>query len=184
MKLLTGLLMLAAAGAASAQSLDKPLLLVAAPELVGFYRQAVLLVVSKGDGHVGFMINRATRTTVASAFPKEPELAKVAEPVFLGGPTDAQSMYAVVRRDPGEGARRLFGELFVTVSGRTVDRIMRESPREARYFAGYAAWDPAELAEEIERGEWLVTEAREGVLFGADPDAIWAELLGRLQSTF
>lgn len=184
MRVLIGCLVLTTALAVSAQSLDKPVLLVAAPELAGFYRQAVLLVVPKGDGHVGFMINRVTRTTVASAFPKEPELAKVVAPIFLGGPTNAQSMYAVVRRDPGEGSRKLFGEVFVTVSGKTVDRIMRESPGEARYFAGYAVWDAAELVEEIERGEWLVTEAHEGVLFGADPDAVWAELVGRIQSTF
>ena len=175
--------MLLAAGGAAAQNLTQPLLLVAAPERAGLYREAVLVVVPKGDGHVGFMINRTTRTTVASAFPNEPELAKVVEPVYLGGPRSAQSMYAVVRRDPGEGSRHLFGDVYVTVSGKTVDRILRDAPGEARYFAGYAAWDAKELAQEIERGDWLVAEAREGVLFG-NPHTVWRELIARIQTTF
>ena len=184
MKLLLAFLMLMAAGAAGAQSLNQAMFLVAAPERTGLYSEAVLVVVPKGDGHVGFMINRATRTTVASAFPNEPELAKVVEPVYLGGPRSAQSMYAVVRRDPGEGSRRLFGEVFVTVSGKTVDRILRDSPQEARYFAGYAAWDPTELAGEIDRGDWLVAEARESVLFGVEPQVMWRELMARIHNTF
>src|SRR5207244_7066509 len=70
----------------------------------------------------------------------------------------AQSLYAVLRRDPGDGSRKLFGDVFVTVSGATVDRILRESPHEARYFAGFAAWDAGELAREIGEGDWRSEE--------------------------
>ena len=173
-----------AAFAARAQTLDRPLLVVASPEATGFFSRAVMVVVPQGDGHVGFMINRATRTTVASAFPDEPDSAKVIEPIYLGGPREAQSMYAVLRRDPGEGSRKLFGDVFVTVSGATVDRILKESPREARYFAGFAAWDAGELAREIGEGDWLVTEAQESALFHQHPDALWGELLKRIRSTY
>ena len=129
-----GCVLAGASSSAHPQSLDRPLLVVASPEATGFFSRAVMVVVPQGDGHVGFMINRATRTTVASAFPDEPDSAKVIEPIYLGGPREAQSMYAVLRRDPGEGSRKLFGDVFVTVSGATVDRILKESPREARYF--------------------------------------------------
>ena len=178
-----GCLIAAAAFEARAQSLDKPMLLVASPDTTGFYSRAVMVVVPKGDGHVGFMINRGTRTTIASAFPNEPEMVKVLEPIYLGGPRDAQSMYAVVRRDPGEGSRRLFGDVFVTISGKTVDRIIQESPGEARYFAGFAAWDAGELAGEIKQGDWLLTAADEATLFHQQPAAIWAELVERIQNT-
>jgi len=176
--------LVAAACAAQAQSLERPLLVVASPENTGFYRGAVLVVVPKAEGHVGFMINRATHITVASAFPDEPHSAKVVEPIYLGGPREAQSLYAVLRRDPGEGSRRLFGDVFVTVSGETVDRILTETPREARYFAGYAAWDAGDLAREIGEGEWLVTEPDESVLFHPHPAALWPELVKRIGRTF
>src|SRR5207244_11944561 len=96
----------------------------------------------------------------------------------------AQSLYAVLRRGPGDGSRKLFGDVFVTVSGATVDRILRESPHEARYFAGFAAWDAGELAREIGEGDWLVTEAQESALFHQHPDALWGELLKRIRSTY
>ena len=171
-------------GAARAQSLDTPMLVVAAPGTAGFYSRAVMLVVPKDGGHVGFMINRATRTTVASAFPGEAVAAGVLEPIFLGGPRDAQQMYAVLRRDPGEGSRRLFGNVYVTVSGKTVDRILAESPGEARYFAGFVAWGRGELAREVGEGAWLITEADETVLFHPQPDALWPQLVKRLGKTF
>jgi putative transcriptional regulator len=182
--IVVGGLVLAAAFAAHAQGPDKPVLLVASPEKAGFYSGAVMIVVPKGEGHVGFMINRASRTTVASAFPDEPDMAKVADPVYLGGPRAAQSMYAVVRRDPGEGSRKLFGDVFVTVSGKTVDRVIHEWPGEARFFAGYAAWDAGELAEQIGEGDWLLAEPDETLLFQQDPAAMWARLVQRIQNTF
>jgi putative AlgH/UPF0301 family transcriptional regulator len=176
--------MVAAVCAARGEGLNKPVLLVATPETVGPYSGAVLVVVPKGEGHVGFMINRASRTTVASAFPEEPEMANVADPIYLGGPKASQSMYAVLRRDPGEGARNLFGDVFVTISGKTVDRIIKQWPGEARYFAGYKAWEPGELAEEIGDGEWLLAQPDESLLFEPNTDALWAGLVERIQNTF
>ena len=183
-KWLVGGLLAAAAFTAPAQDLDKPVLLVAAPETTGLYEGAVVVVVPKNGGHVGFMLNRGTRQTVASAFPNEPVSAKVIEPIYLGGPKAATQMYAVLRRDPGEGARRLFGDVFVTVSGATVDRILVESPAEARYFAGFVAWDAGELQEQVAEGEWLVTPAEESTLFHPQPDAMWADLMERIRNTF
>jgi putative transcriptional regulator len=179
-RLVAGCAIAGAAFAVSAQGLDKPVLLVASPQTAGFYSHAVVVVMPGGEGHVGFIINRATRTTVASAFPEEPDSAKVLEPIYLGGPRAAQSLYAVVRRDPGEGSRKLFGDAFLTVSGKTLDRIIRESPHEARFFAGFAVWDAGELAREIGRGDWLTAEPEEALLFHPNPDAMWSALAERI----
>jgi putative transcriptional regulator len=182
-RLAAGCLLLAAAIGAHAQALDKPLLLIAAPAQQGFYSEAVLVVVPTPEGHAGFMINRATHTSVASAFPAEPDMAKVVDPIYLGGPHEAQHMYAVVRRDPGEGARRLFDDVFVTVSGATVDRVIRQWPGEARFFAGFAAWEPGELEQEIRAGEWFVAEPQGAQIFTLQPDEMWSQLLRRINST-
>src|SRR5512138_3492496 len=100
-----GCLIAAGTLSARADGLDKPFLLVATPQTTGFYSRAVLFVMPKGAEQVGFIINRVTRTTVAAAFPDEPQSAKVDEPIYLGGPRNRQALFAVVRKDPGEGSR-------------------------------------------------------------------------------
>jgi putative transcriptional regulator len=157
--------------------------LVAPPTADGIYSQAVLVVVPNNGGHAGFIINRVTHTTVARAFPDEPDMAKVIDPIYFGGPNDAQRMYAVVRRDPGEDARKLFDDVFVTIGSAAVDRVIRQWPGEARFFAGYAAWEPGELAQEIRDGEWLVAEPRAAQIFSLQPDDLWLQLLQRIRST-
>jgi putative transcriptional regulator len=184
-----GCLIAAGTFSARAQDLDKPFLLVASPQTKGFYSRAVVFVMPKGAErvggaeHVGFVINRVTRTTVAAAFPDEPHSAKVDEPIYLGGPTSPQALYAVVRNDPGAGSRRLFGEIFLAVSNDALDRVIRESPQKARYFAGFATWGPGELKREIARGAWFTAEADEGMLFHTHPAYMWAALQPRPQAT-
>jgi len=178
-----GYLIAAGSFSARAQGLDQPLLLVASPQTTGFYSRAVILVMPQGAEHVGFIINRATRTTVAAAFPDEPDAVKVAEPIYLGGPRATQALFAVVRNDPGEGSRRLFGDVFLAVGSDTLDRIIRESPQKARYFAGFATWGPGELAREIGRGAWSIAEPDEGMLFHSHPAYIWSALQQHLQAT-
>jgi putative transcriptional regulator len=161
----------------------KPILLIASPAMQGFYSEATVLVIPKKDGHVGFILNRASRATLASAFPGEANAAALADPIYFGGPEAMKSMYAVVRSDPGEGSRRLFGDVFVTVSGKTVDRIIEQRPHEARYFAGFIAWDAGELSKEIDGGQWLMAEPDEATLFRKDTDTMWSELVERLKNT-
>lgn len=178
-----GCLIAAGTLAARAQDLERPFLLVASPQTTGFYSRAVLLVLPKGAEHVGFIINRVTRTTVAAAFPGEPHSAKVDEPIYLGGPTNTQALYAVVHGDPGEGSRRLFGELFVAVGSDALDRVIRESPHNARYFAGFATWGPGELQREIARGAWFTAEADAGWLFHPHASDMWGALQPRSQAS-
>lgn len=166
------------------RKLDQPMILVAAPGVKGLYSRAVMMVVPKGTGHVGFMINRATSSTVANAFPGDELAAKVIEPIYLGGPVGSQSLYAVVRNDRGEGSRQLFGDVYVTVSGETVDRVLKETPHDARYFAGYVSWDEGELGEQIWQGEWLYTDAEASLMFHPQPEALWGYLAGRLTETY
>lgn len=182
--LAAGLISIAAIAPNAAHAEEgKPILLVASPAMQGFYSEATILVLPKKGGHVGFIINRASRTTLASAFPDEARSAKLADPIYLGGPEAMKSMYAVVRSDPGEGSRRLFGDVFVTVSAKTVDRIIEQRPHEARYFAGFVTWEEGELSKEIEAGQWLTAEPDEATLFRRDTDTMWRDLVERVKNT-
>jgi len=89
----------------------------------------------------------------------------------------------VVRNDPGVGSRRLLGEIFLAVGSDALDRVIRESPQEARYFAGFATWGPGELEGEIARGAWFTAEADERMLFHPQPGTLWSALQQQPQAT-
>ena len=179
-KFLIAGLLIAAACTTSAQELDRPLLLVAAPDLQGLYNRTALLVVPAAGGqHLGFIINRATDVKLATLFPEHAPSAEVADPVYFGGPEMVSAIFAIVRRDPGVPALHLFGDLFVTGNGAAVDRIIETTPNEARYFAGFVGWQPGELAKELEAGFWYVNEPDAALLFSKDPAGMWEELLKR-----
>ena len=174
------LLLALAACAAHAQSLDQPLLLVASPELQGAYSRTALLVFPMRGQHAGFILNRSTDVKLASVFPDHPPSAKVADPIYFGGPEMMDSLFAVVRTNPGEASLRLINELFVTADADTVDRIIEHTPNDARYFAGFVGWKPGELAAEIEKGFWYVADIDAAVVFTRDTGTMWEDLVQRL----
>ena len=76
---------------------------------------------------------------------------------------------------------RLLDDLFVTANAETVDRIIEQSPNDARYFAGFVGWQPGELAKELEAGFWHVAEPDAALLFSKDTAAMWEELVRRVR---
>jgi putative transcriptional regulator len=174
------LLLLFAACAARAEDLGRPLLLVASPALQGAYSRTALLVFPMRGQHAGFILNRSTDVKLASVFPEHAPSAKVADPIYFGGPEMVDSLFALVRKDPGSGSVRVLGDLFVTAEAETLDRIIEETPNDARYFAGFVGWRPGELAKEIEAGYWYVDDLDAAQVFRKDPATMWEELVERL----
>ena len=177
--ILVGLLALTAC-AARAEDHGKAQLLVATPELQGLYSRTALLVAPLKGQHVGFILNRATELTLATLFPDHAPSAKVVDPLYFGGPEMVGAIFAVVRSNPGEAAVPLFDDLFVTASAQAVDRIIEQTPNDARYFVGFVGWRPGELAKEIESGYWYVTDADAALVFSKDTGAMWEDLVKRL----
>ena len=183
--LAAAILLFLALGAARAQVLDRAVVLVAQPDLHGVYSRTVLLVVPAAHGqHLGFILNRVTDVKLGNLFPEHAPSGKVVDPVYFGGPEMMQSIFAVVRRKDVEDMRgspslHLFGDLFVAGDAVTVDRIIEQTPNDARYFAGFVGWQRGELAKELDSGFWHVTEPDEKLLF-RDPAGMWEELRKRL----
>ncbi|HSA90559.1 MAG TPA: YqgE/AlgH family protein [Burkholderiales bacterium] len=180
-KVLFAGLLIAAACAARSQDIDRPLLLVATPDLEGLYSRTALLVVPAANGqHIGFIINRATEVKLATLFPEHAPSAKVVDPVYFGGPEMVGAIFAMVRRDPGVPALHLFGDLFVTGNGPAVDRIIEQTPNDARYFTGFVGWQAGELAKELESGFWYVTDPDAALPFSDETGGMWEQLLKRV----
>ena len=145
-----------------------------------YSRTALLVVPAAGGQHFGFILNRATELKLATLFPEHAPSAKVADPVYFGGPEMLGSIFAIVQRDPGGPALHLFGDLFVTGNGAAVDRIIEKTPNDARYFVGFVGWERNELAKELEAGFWYVTEPDAALLFKKDAGGMWEELVKRV----
>jgi putative transcriptional regulator len=166
---------------ARAEDLSKPLLLVASPSLQGPYTHTALLVVPMGNKHVGFILNRSTETRMSSAFPEHAPSAKVVDPIYFGGPEASDALFALVPRDPGQPSIHLFGDVYMTASGKSIDRIIETTPNDARYFAGFVGWMPDELQAEIAKGFWYVGDPEASVVFRKDAgEEMWSDLSKRL----
>ena len=179
-QLLVAILLILGASASDAQDLGKPLVLVAKPELQGPYNHTALLVVPMDGRHIGFILNRATEVKLGSLFPGHAPSAKVADPVYFGGPERVNAIFAVVARNPGAPSVRLFGDLHVTAQAEVVDRIIEQTPNDARYFAGFVGWRPGELAAELEAGYWYTADPDATLVFSDDAGTMWEALIERL----
>lgn len=128
--------LLLCAGLVHAQDASRPMLLVAQPHLQGPYAGTALVVVPLGDKHVGFILNRATQTSLATAFPDHGPSKQVSDPIFFGGPEAADALFAVLRRDPGKPSIHMFGDVHMTGNGKAPKK---PGDREARRGTGIAA---------------------------------------------
>ncbi|MGH8687712.1 MAG: YqgE/AlgH family protein [Burkholderiales bacterium] len=171
-------------GAAQAQGLDSEAVLLVAHPLFGDldYRQTVILAAPRpGGGHVGVILNRPTRRSLASLFPEHEPSKKVVEPVYYGGPFKRTALVCLVRAEaiPGKDSVTMMSHLYMAFHADTIDHIIETTPNAARYYVGYVEWQPGELLEEVERGLWHVLDADPEVIFRKDTEGMWEELLHR-----
>lgn len=160
---------------------DEAVVLVAAPALRDpDYRQAVVIAVPiEGDRHLGVIVNRPTRRSLSSLFPEHEPSKKVVEPVYFGGPMSRGAVVAVVKteKDLGRGSIGLTKEMFLAMTVNIVDKVIEETPNNARYFVGYIVWRPGELRLEIDRKLWHVVNADPDIVFRKDTNGLWEEMM-------
>jgi putative AlgH/UPF0301 family transcriptional regulator len=104
------------------------------------------------------------------------------DPVYLGGPTAAGLIFAMVRRPDSPGGKSLavMPGLFVAFDTAVVDRIIESESDHARFMTGLVTWQPGELRAEIEAGAWYVLEP-DPALVMRKPDGLWEDLVRRSQ---
>ena len=165
---------------AAAADLDGPVILVAKRQLQDrFYGATILVVRPIGqEQHIGFIVNRPSQVTLGQLFPQHAPSRKVPEPVFVGGPINSESIFALVQtsKNPGGRSVRLSDNLFVVIDGKLVDDVIEKDPSHARFVAGLVAWRSGELDEEIKRGAWYVLAADSGLVLRR-PEGLWEELV-------
>lgn len=181
---LSGLTTLARAQdtAESSAVIEEPntVILVAAPNLAEpVYRQTVLIVTAiEGGRFIGIMLNRPTRRSLSSLFPEHGPSKAVVEPVFFGGPMSRSAIFALAKSPQGSGTGSipLMKNLHLVITGSVVDKVIEETPNDARYYVGNVMWRPGELQDELRRGVWSVHNANPDIVFNKDPIHLWEEM--------
>jgi putative AlgH/UPF0301 family transcriptional regulator len=183
LSLLSAIALALTASLAWSSDLTETVLLVAKRNLKDrVYGSTILIARPLGDErHVGFIVNKPTNVTLGKLFPKHAPSQKVVDPVYLGGPTGPEVIFAMIKGKESPGGRSLLMApgLYVAFDTAVVDRIIESQPQQARFFAGMVLWQPMELAEEVKRGLWYVLQPEPDILLRKSTDGLWEELVGR-----
>jgi putative transcriptional regulator len=167
--------------AAAQEAAGEPLILVAKPALRdNLYGATILVAKPMGNNqHIGFIVNKPTRVTLAKLFPEHVPSRKVAEPVFLGGPVNSETIFALVQRkdSPGSRSMQISADLYLAHERDIVDRIIETEADHARFFAGLVLWRPGELDTEIRRGFWYVMDSDSSLVLRRSTQGLWEELV-------
>lgn len=168
--------------------LEPPLLLLATPQVLDpFFRQSVVLLLQHSDeGSLGFIINRTTGIRVAEILDglEIPWEGDEAEAAFFGGPVQPHLGTVLFHRGAEDSivvdhqaVTELIPGLLMTQHVGTLAELAAAPPGFFRFVLGYSGWGEGQLAEELERNDWLVAPPSDELLFAAAPEPIWAEAM-------
>jgi putative transcriptional regulator len=172
------------AAPAAAGDLSESVILVAKRQLRDkMYGSTILVARPIGnDQHIGFIVNRPTKVTLGQLFPRHAPSQKVPDPVFVGGPISAESIFALVetRKHPGGRSVQLMPGMFAVFDGKIVDDVIEHEAGRARFVAGLVGWRAGELRDEVQRGAWFVLDADPKLVL-RKPEGLWEELVRRAE---
>ena len=176
-----------AANAAPPQKEDTAngVLLVASPGLQDpNFRHAVVLVTHTPDGgSIGFIINRPGTRSLAEILPNNEMMQRFTEPLFQGGPVEANGLFAMLRaKGDVPGTLRVLDDVSFALDPAVIERLLHDPPGKVRFFNGYAGWGPGQLAFELSRGGWYVLSADPDTVFRKNTDTLWKDMLLRAQA--
>ena len=168
------------ASPAAAADLGQSVILVAKRQLQDrMYGATILVARSIGnDQHIGFIVNRPTKVTLGQLFPQHAPSQKVPDPVYVGGPISAESIFALVNttKHPGGRSVQLMPGMYAVFDGKIVDDVIEKDAGRAKFVAGLVGWRAGELRDEIKRGAWFVLDADPKVVL-RKPEGLWEELV-------
>jgi putative transcriptional regulator len=165
---------------------ERALLLVARPAVSDpLYGRSIVVAREMPDGrYVGFILNKPTQVTVTEAFPGHDASVASTEPIYIGGVSSREALFALVNGQPEikDGTFALTDSIYLAFSGAAVVKAMAEAGRDhARFFIGAVIWQPGELADEVKQGAWYVMDATPELILPARTTGLWSTLVERAE---
>ena len=158
--------------------------LVAEPDLrdPNFSETVVLLTEYGEDGAMGVIVNWPTAAPAAELIPQIEGIGEIEDTIFVGGPVSRQVMLMLVRSEAElPEAEHIFADVHMSMSRELLQRLVSGELEsgDMRLYSGHAGWAPGQLDFELERGGWRVLAGDADLVFAADPDKVWPELMRR-----
>ena len=151
-----------------------------------FFRGAVVLVCDHTkEGTFGLIINRNTNIPLSRVVENFPDIKM---PIFYGGPVQPETLHYVHTLGPViEGSIHIrdgiwWGGHYEMVKAMLELGQIRKS--QIRFFSGYSGWEAGQLAVELQKRDWIVTDATEEILFRQNPDMVWKTALEQLGGNY
>lgn len=147
------------------------------------FAETVVLLVDHGDeGTTGLIINRPTEISLAQALPHVKSLRRRHDKLFFGGPVSRRQVFVLMHTpQPPAGAAHVVASVYFSRGSSLLDEVSGEQIHSFRVYAGYAGWAPGQLAGELARGDWFVTDADAPSIFSAAPSQLWPALIQRFE---
>jgi putative transcriptional regulator len=144
-----------------------------------FAESVIVLVQYSGTGALGLMINKRTTVPISRALEGIAGASKHSEPVFVGGPVQLDTLFALARAAVRpEGAAEVFGNIHFISAKAALEKSLEGAPDPSalRVYAGYCGWGPHQLENEMRLGGWFIFDRSEDLTFDPNPATLWTRL--------
>jgi putative transcriptional regulator len=170
----------------NAQGLRAGQVLVASRKLgdPNFAKTVILLVRYDAQGVLGLVLNHRTDVPLSRVLDSFKAAKDRSDPVYLGGPLETPAVFALLQSPAKpEGAEHIFGGVYLINSRPLFEQTISAQPKPDAFhvYLGYAGWTRGQLRQEVELGAWFVFPAEAGIVFNADPGALWPEMIRKTE---
>ena len=136
-----------------------------------FHRTVLLICQHDPEGAFGLVLNRTTQNKVGEALVANLPDPLKEEPLYLGGPVQAQAL-SFLHHDIFLPEANVIPNLNL---GHSLDSLVEiaesfSPSKKVKVFAGYAGWSPGQLDDEIKRDTWMTHPASLDLVFHATPE--------------
>lgn len=149
-----------------------------------FAESVILLVRYSPSDALGLMVNRQSKVAISEALRSIAGAAKHPEPVFVGGPVELDTVFALVRAAHGpEGSMVVAGDIHFIAIKTALEKELQSpaNPGALHVYVGYCGWGPHQLESEVRRGGWYIFNRSEDLSFDAKPATLWTRLAAKAE---
>ncbi|QKZ15374.1 YqgE/AlgH family protein [Spirosoma sp. KUDC1026] len=145
-----------------------------------FDRSVVLVCEHSDAGTFGLVLNQPTDIHLGDVIDE----VQADLPLFIGGPVQQNTLHFIHRRpDLIDDSIRIAEGLYWSGNFEQIKRAVNLgtlTERDARFFIGYSGWSEGQLADELLKKSWIISQADASFLFDTPVDQFWRGVLKRM----
>lgn len=145
-----------------------------------FKRSVVIISQHNKKGSIGFIINKPTPLKIQDALDNFPDFEA---PIYWGGSVHLDSIYYVHSIKELKGNHKIAEGLYWGGNYQQLIGMIEAkeiSQDQIKFLAGYSAWNPDELEQEILAENWWTTQADSYCTLIEEPTVVWGNVLKRM----